>query len=185
MLEAAINWLYISAAAVLQFTLIPTIDVQPPALHEVAQAEYKALSYIWNDVYPCRFHGVVIPVERDWEETVDNGYVTTVLPPEPGKIHTYALLVNKKTCPGKEAEPMLVISQFNGSFLNRGLPKGIQILFLSPDKDVAKQPKWLPQALTALQAAADKGNQVAKDFIAYTESAKGSKAAPEANAKAD
>lgn len=172
MLDFIINSLYISANAVLQFTLIPTIDVPPPSLHEVVQAEYKALSYVWNDVFPCRFHGVVIPVERDWEETVDNGYVNTVLPPQPGMIHTYALLVNKKTCPGKDAEPMLVVSQFNGAFLERGLPKGIQIVFLGPARDVAKQPKWLPQALTVLQQVANQGNNTAREFIAYSNTEK-------------
>ncbi len=169
MLDFIINSLYIGANAVLQFTLIPTIDVQPPALHEVVQAEYKALSYIWNDVYPCRFHGVVIPVERDWEETVNNGYVTQTLQPEPGKIYTYALLVNKKSCPGKEDEPLFIISKFDGSFLNRGLPKGIQILFLSPDRDVAKQPKWLPQALSALRTAVAKESKAAQEFVAFTD----------------
>lgn len=172
MLELILNLLYISANIALPFPLIPTMNIQPLSLHEVAQAEYKALSFIWNDVYPCRFRGVVIPVERDWEESVDNGFLTTRLPPEPGKIYTYALLVNKKSCPDKKDESVFVVSQFNGSFLERGLPKGIQIQFTGLDKDVTKQPKWLPSALKALDIASQHGNIAAQDFVAFTKEGK-------------
>jgi hypothetical protein len=64
---------------------------------------------------------------------------------------------------------MLVISTLGGPFLSRGLPKGVHIVFLSPDRDVAKQPKWLPQTLTALQTSVTKGNKAAQEFIAFTD----------------
>lgn len=51
-----------------------------------------------------------MPYARTWEETVNNGYVESVLPPEPDKLASYAFAINKKECPGKEAEAMFRVA---------------------------------------------------------------------------
>jgi len=184
MLDFLINAVYYSALTVSQVSLQATQDVAPQEMHAVVAVEFKAVSFVWSDVHNCRFTGVAVPVERDWEETVDNGFVKTVRPPEPGKLYTYGIIINRKICPGKDVEPMFNTGSWTGAFANLGLPKGIQFMAIGLSKDEARRPKWLPQAMKAIQDAAG-SNEVAKDFISFnTAVAKENAAKAEAAAQA-
>lgn len=186
MLDIIANVLYIGAVTISEVNLYPTHDVAPQELHAIAPVEFRAVSTIWSDVYKCRFYGVAIPVERDWEEVVENGYVKTVLPPEPGKVYTYAVLVNKKSCPDKPDEHMFSTGTEMGNYAKLGLPKGIKFIATGLSKEPERQPKWLPQALKVIEDAAE-ANPAAKEFLDFTASAAQgtTPAAPEKSAKAD
>lgn len=166
MLDFIVNAIYIGALTVSEINLMATQEVAPQELHAVVPVEFRAVSTIWSDVHSCRFTGVAVPVERDWEEVVDNGFVKQVLPPEPGKLYTYAIIINKKTCPGKDAEHMFSTGSWTGAFTNLGLPKGFKFMALGLSKEAERQPKWLPQVIKVVQAAAET-NPVAKDFLVY------------------
>lgn len=170
MLDFIANALYIGALTVSEINLMATQEVSPQQLHAVVPVEFRAVSFIWSDVYPCRFTGVAVPFERDWEEVVDNGYTKTTLPPEPGKIYSYAIIINKKSCPGKEPEHMFSTGSWTGAFANLGVPKGVKFMAQGLSKDAERQPKWLPQVMKVVQDAAET-NQAAKGFIDFTSSA--------------
>lgn len=167
MLDIFLNVLYLGALTATEVNLMATQEVAPQELHAVVPVEFRAVSYIWSDVYPCRFSGVTVPVERDWEEVVDNGFVKTTLPPEPGKIYTYAIIINKKTCPGKEAEAMFSTGNWNGAFTNLGVPLGAKFMARSLSMDVERQPRWLSQAIKVIEEAST-NNPAALNFVTFS-----------------
>lgn len=181
----------IAYVAVLQtFGVVTTQPVPPTELHKVVPFEGKPITTIFSSERHCRFTGVAVPYERDWEIVSENTmtHTKTVIPPEPGKIHEYAILINKKTCPGKEPERMLISgSGMTAIWKNIGLLEGRKIMVSSVGKTLEDQPKWLPQVMKVIETA-ELTQPFVKEFLDYSRAgiteAK-STPAPEAAAKAE
>jgi len=130
----------------------------------------------WRDDGKCHFKGVRVAYVRDWELTVNNGYVVTVLPPEPDKIAGHAFIINKKECPGQEPEAMFRVaesvdmSKFNATELSS----------MAEDQ----RPKWLPQVMKTLETASEH-HAGAKDFMDFTNQAIAKAKAAKSNPVAD
>lgn len=164
MLDIALNLLYVGI--VVATKLVATGDVPLPPRNEVIQVEFRPAVPFWSASADCRYTGVMVPYARDWEEVVDNGYVKTTLPAEPDKIAGYAILINKKSCPGQTPEAMFTTATWAGGFLgNVGITKGVTVTGNSVSKEVAMQPKWLPQALATIEKATETSTP-AKAFLA-------------------
>lgn len=168
MLELILNIAYTSV--LLSFGVVTTKPVPPSELHDVVPFEGKPIAPLFSSKGDCRFYGLAVPYERDWEIVSENTmtHTKTMQPPEPGKIHSYAILVNKKTCPGKEPERMLIGGSSQSSpFMNLGIRERHKVMFteISPDKE--KQPKWLPQVMRVIEEA-ETTQPVVKDFLDYS-----------------
>lgn len=144
--------------------------IEPVGLHEVTVVETKPIKPMWSAERHCRFHGVAIPYERDWEIVSENTLTHTrsVIPPAPGKIHDIAILINKKTCPGKEPERVFLSGSAPDGIWNYG-GKGLgwKILLTSVGKTPEDQPKWLPQVLKVIEGA-ESSQTFVKEFIEYS-----------------
>lgn len=177
-----INLIFLGAMALANIVLHNTADTPLPAAKgEVVTIAFREEAYNVMDAWGmrdtsgfCRWTGVAIPYARTWEETVSNGYVETVLSSEPDKIAGYALLINKKQCPGKADEAMFRVatmiepptSRFKGTLMMGYAGRFVQLASLREDE----RPRWLPQVLGALANAA-KTNPAAKEFVDYTHQA--------------
>lgn len=163
----------IAYIAVLQtFGVVTTQPVPPSELHQVLPYEGKPIVSYFSAERHCRFTGVAVPYERDWEIVSENTmtHSKTVIPPEPGKIHSYAVIINKKTCPDKEPERMLMGgTQMTGSLFgaNRGIVENVKVMFTEISKDPASQPKWLPQVMKVIEAA-EPAQPFVKEFLNYS-----------------
>lgn len=163
----------IAYIAVLQtFGVITTQPVPQSELHQVVPYEGKPITTIFSAERHCRFTGVAVPYERDWEIISENTmtHSKTVLPPEPGMIHSYAVILNKKTCPGKEPERVLLGgTEMTGSLfgVNRGIVERAKVMFTQISKNPDEQPKWLPQVMKVIEAA-ESTQPFVKEFLDYS-----------------
>lgn len=176
--QILLNVLYLGALTATNVQLLSTKKVEPQELHVVSAVEFRPVTAFWSESFPCRYTGVAVTVERDWDEEVEFGGLKTIHPAEPGKIHTYGIIVNKKNCPGKEPEAMFSTSSWQGLFANIGVDEGVRLMVTSVSPDPARQPKWLPQALRVIEHVAPT-NEVAKEFLAFNASAAAKKAPTE------
>lgn len=111
-------------------TLTITMQVVTPIpmgkqLNEVTPVELKRGGLL---VENCKFYGAMVPYERTWPVEIDD----TVLPPEPGKIAGYGMLINKKVCEGKAPENVTLADSFHlklwGSRFQEGFPVNAVVL---------------------------------------------------------
>jgi hypothetical protein len=144
--------------------------IEPVGLHGVTVVETKPIKPMWSAERHCRFHGLAIPYERDWEIVSENTLTHTrsVIPPAPGKVHDIAILINKKTCPGKEPERVFLSGSAPDGIWNYG-GKGLgwKILLTSVGKAPEDQPKWLPQVMKVVEAA-EPTQPFVKEFLDYS-----------------
>lgn len=187
------NLVIAGATAMADIALLSAVDTPLPQLQGVVKVEFReepvsALEgFGLRDTSKfCKYTGVAVPFERTWEEVQKNSFlpIETVLPPEPGKIAGYALLVNKKQCPGKAEETMLRVATLNEAPTSRfkgTLMFGHQFVFQQLDTmHVDFRPKWLEQ-VTEVLAKAEATNSVAKQFL--TETRQAAEAAKQAQAR--
>ncbi|MCG2576489.1 hypothetical protein LZ012_05715 [Dechloromonas sp. XY25] len=194
MVELVLNLVFIGASLLADIKLYNTMDTKfPQQLGQIIPIMFREEGYnlftLSTPPYEdgkCKYTGFAVPYERTWEEVTESGGVRVVNPPEPGKITGYAMVINKKTCPGKEPEPMFRVDTRDerGILFNKGqMQKGYFIVsrnYASLKEE--DRPKWIEQALVVLDKASAT-NLEAKAFMDYTREA-ATKAAPKQSAVA-
>lgn len=146
--------------------------VPPSNLHAVLPFEGRPVAPLWSSARDCRYSGIAVPYERDWEVVSENTmtHTKTVLPPALGKVHSYAVIINKKTCPGKEPERMFIggSGQTGGGIIrDAGIMKGDSITATAISAKPEEQPKWLPQVIKVIEAA-EPAQPFVKEFLDYS-----------------
>ena len=155
--------------------VLPDVNL-PQQLGQVAPVEMSSAAYVTIRVRPkteeerCRYSGVVVPYERLWEERVISSGSKTVIPPEPGKIAGYAIVINRKDCDGHQPEARLRVAThyrtlFNGNVLGEGASYVVLPLDSLPE---STRPKWVPQVMETLAEAAT-SDSVAQEFLRFNE----------------
>ncbi|MBK3780035.1 hypothetical protein G3A43_07180 [Paraburkholderia aspalathi] len=102
----------------------------------------------------CHYSGLIVPYVRDWPETIRHGDQEEVLPPDLDHTAGHAVILDKKTCPGKDDEQVFLVDavERNFGFLGGGTD------FHFDDPDTIKpeyKPKWLPQVMQRLARVAE------------------------------
>lgn len=186
MLDLVLNIAYL--AVIKTFGVAMTLPVPSMEVHGIAPFEAKPIVSYFSAERHCRFHGVAVAYERDWEIVSENSMTQTrtVVPPELGKVHSYGVIVNKKSCPGKEDERVMLVGSGMTPNLfgnDRGLIEGYKVMLsgLSPEKE--KQPQWLPQVMKVVEAA-EATKPFVKDFADYTRAGASAAAAQDTSAPA-
>ena len=64
----------------------------------------------------CHYIGLIVPYVRDWPETVRHGQEEEVLPPDLEHTAGHAVILDKKTCPGKEDENVFLVDAVERNF---------------------------------------------------------------------
>jgi hypothetical protein len=186
-LFSLMNLVYVGTVALADINLYTIDSVKIPPLHGVVAVEFEtATGWLADKSKVCNYSSLMVPYERDWEEEVGSYDSKTIRAAEPGKIAGYAFVINKAKCPGKEVENIFSTIEWH-TVLRPGHPLGRQQYFqaqaLRPNPD--SQPKWLPQVVRVIEAAADT-NPAAKAFVEFsraTAAAKGSQEMKNAEAQ--
>lgn len=187
MVELILNLAFIGASLLADVKLYNTMETQmPQQLGQVQSIMFReegynlfTLSTPPSEDGKCKYTGFAVPYERTWEEVTQAGDVQVVNPPEPGKITGYAMVINKKACPGKEPEAMFRVATRDerGVLFNKGqMQKAYFIIsrnYASLRED--ERPKWIEQVMSVLDTVSA-SNPEAKAFMDYTRGA-GTKAA--------
>ena len=166
-----LNILDIAFLGVIAFTDVQVQlaeTVYLPAAGQVVKVEFRPGTAIWNKTYKCRYHGLLVPFERDWEEEMGGFENKTMRPPEPGKLAGYAIVINKLACPGKDAE-FVMNTATHWSTAPAGRPllelRTFASVGLNPNPEL--RPKWFSQVLRTIEVTAEK-DQVAKEFVEFS-----------------
>lgn len=135
----------------------------------VDRFHYKGGWYA-NELDGCAYSGIRTYYVRDWEEVSGKPGNETRLPPEPDKIAGVVSVINKKECPGKPLEGVLLIYLARASLLGDikkgGIAPGIPLKYLDITTATEDQkPQWLPQVLAKIEAQALQGNPDAQSFM--------------------
>lgn len=181
MVELVFNLLFIGAGLLADVKLYNTQDAELPALGKVTNIMFREEGYnLFNLSTPpsedgkCKYTGLAVPYERTWEEVVESSGVQTVIPPEPGKLAGYAILINKKTCLGQEPVAMFRVSTRDerGVFFNKGTMQKAYPIVSSQLSSLREdqRPKWLAQVMQTVATQAET-NPAASEFLAYTKQA--------------
>lgn len=162
----------VHTTALLNYGVEVLQPVPPSELHAVVPFEGRPVAPLWSSARDCRYSGIAVPYERDWEVVSENTmtHSKTVLPPEPGKIHSYAIIINKKSCPGKEPERLLIgASKMTGALFNNNLGIIKRDSFVATDISAKpeEQPKWLSQVMRVIEAA-EPAQPFVKEFLDYS-----------------
>lgn len=142
-------------------------EIQLPALGGVVYKEgFKPELFRES----CRYAGVVVAFDRDWEDEVTIGEQKIVRPAEPGKLAGYAFLVNKELCPGKPAQRVSYVYDTSAAGATLGakalVKEGHQVQTLPLTKETSELYRWLPQVMRRIEAVADT-NPAAKSFLEF------------------
>ena len=102
----------------------------------------------------CHYTGLIVPYVRDWPETVRRGQEEEVLPPDLEHTAGHAVILDKKTCPGKEDEQVFLVDAVERNF--GALGGGTDFHFDDPDTIKPEyKPKWLPQVMQRIERIAE------------------------------
>lgn len=111
----------------------------------------------------CHYSGLIVPYVRDWPETVRHGQEEEVLPPDVEHTAGHAVILDKKTCPGKEDEKVFLVDAVERNF--GALGGGTDFHFDDPDTIKPEyKPKWLPQVMQRIERIAEH-DENAKDLF--------------------
>jgi len=177
MFELIANLIFIGASALVDVKLYNTQDVDlPQSLGAAIPVMFREEGYNMltigtppSEDGKCKYMGYVLPYERNWEEVTERDGQRTVIPPEPGKIASYAIVLNKKTCPDGKVESMFRVAERTGTLFNRGqMLKGYAVIGRQYQAIQADfRPKWVPQVMETLTALSARDPKV-KAFLDYT-----------------
>jgi len=142
----------------------PSTDDKVVAIHLM----YKS-GWYKNELDGCRYSGAKVFYVRDWEEATESDGSRTVLPPEPGKTAGLATLINKRACPGRSPEAVLLVDESRvgfGDMHRGGMAAGIRYKYIDMTDATPEQvPKWYDQVVGKIDAAAAQGDERAADFM--------------------
>ena len=111
----------------------------------------------------CHYAGLVIPYVRDWPETVHRGQEEEILPPDLEHTAGHAVILDKKTCPGKGDEKVFLVDAVERNF--GALGGGTDFHFDDPDTIKPEyKPKWLPQVMQRIEQIAER-DENAKELL--------------------
>ncbi|RKP47514.1 hypothetical protein [Trinickia fusca] len=111
----------------------------------------------------CHYTGLIVPYVRDWPETVRHGQEEEVLPPDLEHTAGHAVILDRKTCPGKEDEKVFLVDAVERNF--GALGGGTDFHFDDPDTIKPEyKPKWLPQVMQRIERIAEH-DENAKDLL--------------------
>ena len=168
-----LDLLAMTAALVVQVNLYYMDDYPAPTMGHVAKIEMNTVPPLvfrvrgYTDEEKCVYSGLAVPYVHDYEETIPGLLGDAVIPAEPGKLTGYAVIINKKTCPGKGPELNFRVSADNW-VPGRAREKGrrtTSILLASIKQD--ERPKWVPQVLATIENEAAT-NLAAQEFMEFT-----------------
>lgn len=111
----------------------------------------------------CHYSGLLVPYVRDWPETVRRGQEEVVLPPDLDNTAGHAVILDQKSCPGKENEQVFLVDAVERNFGFLGA--GADFHFDNPDEQKPEnRPKWLPQVMQRVQRVGEH-DTTAKDLF--------------------
>jgi hypothetical protein len=111
----------------------------------------------------CHYAGLIVPYVRDWPETVRHGQEEEVLAPDLEHTAGHAVILDRKTCPGKEDEKVFLVDAVERNF--GALGGGTDFHFDDPDTIKPEyKPKWLPQVMQRIARIAEH-DENAKEFL--------------------
>lgn len=129
---------------------------------------YKS-NWYKNELDGCRYSGAKAFYVRDWEEVTESNGQRTVRPPEYNKTAGLATLINKRACPGKAPEAVLMTDESLvglGDMHRGGMAAGVRYMYADMTTAKADQlPKWYDQVVGKIAAAAAKGDERAAGFM--------------------
>lgn len=115
----------------------------------------------------CHYTGLIVPYVRDWPETVRRGQEEEVLPPDLEHTAGHAVILDKKTCPGKEVEKVFLVDAVERNF--GALGGGTDFHFDDPDTIKPEyKPKWLPQVMQRIERIAERDENAKELFETIT-----------------
>ncbi|MGN6084433.1 hypothetical protein [Trinickia sp.] len=101
----------------------------------------------------CHYSGLIVPYVRDWPETVRHSQGDEVLPPDLEHTAGHAVILDKKTCPGKDNESVFLVDAVERNF--GAIGGGTDFHFDDPDTIKPEyKPKWLPQVMQRIERIA-------------------------------
>ncbi|WP_183085267.1 hypothetical protein [Trinickia fusca] len=102
----------------------------------------------------CHYTGLIVPYVRDWPETVRRGQEEEILSPDLEHTAGHAVILDTKTCPGKEDETVFLVDAVERNF--GALGGGTDFHFDDPDTIKPEyKPKWLPQVMQRIERVAE------------------------------
>ncbi|WP_181885434.1 hypothetical protein [Trinickia dinghuensis] len=111
----------------------------------------------------CHYTGLIVPYVRDWPETVHRGQEDEILPPDLEHTAGHAVILDKKTCPGKDDEKVFLVDAVERNFGYLG--GGTDFHFDDPDTIKPEyKPKWLPQVMQRIERVAEHDANAKKVF---------------------
>lgn len=166
-----LNGVFLGSVMLSNITLYSDTDYEVQRTYEIRDVATAVSTHRewWRDESKCKFIGLMVPYSRDWPETIRNGEIETVLPPEPDKVAGQAFILNRKVCPNKPDEAILRVAdkwRNPGVFLEKHQLTAEDLASLRPED----RPKWLAQVLARISRVAQHDEQV-KAFTDFTATA--------------
>lgn len=138
-------------------------EVPLPVLHQVAKLKLESGNMA------CTHEGLVIGYDQDWTEERQTGDgQVTIIPPSPGELEGYGILVNTRTCADSSKNGLhFTVGEYNRGLFSRDRiikhrgVSGRDVTQLPPEQ----RPRWLPQVMRVLEEQNGK-NPVVTEFMA-------------------
>jgi hypothetical protein len=166
-----LNGVFLGSAMLANITLYSDADYDVQRTYEISDNATPISMHRewWRDESKCKFTGVMVPYAREWPETIRNGEIETVLPPEPDKVAGQAFVINRKACPDKPDEAIFRVAEKwrNPGFLLEKHSFSAEDLASMRLED---RPKWLAQVLARIDRVAEHDEKV-KAFVDFTAAA--------------
>lgn len=119
----------------------------------------------------CKLTGIVTTYEQDYDIVTRHGDHESILPARPGVIAGKLVLINKKACPGKPVEDVLMYGTQNNGVIKHESQFLFQSVMTATDMISLRQefqPGWIPQIFKKLEVAQANNDPVAAEFMDAT-----------------
>jgi len=163
-----LNGLFLGSTMLANITLYSDADYEIQRTYEIRDVAtlISAHREWWRDESKCKFIGLMVPYARDWPETIRNGEIETVLPPEPDKVAGQAFIINRKVCPGKPDEAIFRGAdrwRNPGIFLEKHQITAEDLKGMKPQD----RPKWFEQVMARIERVSRNDAQI-REFLQFT-----------------
>jgi len=163
-----LNGLFLGSTMLANITLYSDADYEVQRTYEIRDVATPISAHRewWRDESKCKFIGLMVPYARDWPETIRNGEIETVLPPEPDKVAGQAFIINRKVCPGKPDEAIFRGTdkwRNPGIFLEKHQITAEDLKGMKPQD----RPKWFEQVMARIERVSRDDAQI-REFLQFT-----------------
>ena len=163
-----LNGLFLGSTMLANITLYSDADYEVQRTYEIRDVATPISAHRewWRDESKCKFIGLMVPYARDWPETIRNGEIETVLPPEPDKVAGQAFIINRKVCPGKPDEAIFRGAdrwRNPGIFLEKHQITAEDLKGMKPQD----RPKWFEQVMARIERVSRNDAQI-REFLQFT-----------------